>query len=265
MGRWQREGHRWWGRRVLKMSVLLHPFPMGRPSLWGPTRSMAWYCMPLELIVSRNWVQRETKPLFGSRREPEGKEASSPRFPVTHRYQHKCLSLTEGVFSFWPPKGGKARVKGGSGERKPSCTCWVGQEPATRLHGLPRRLFLVGQDLSGGGGGHSTAFCACCRHSLCELSVGVLHEHFPSLCRVICLPGPISAHILWNTPWKAIFLFWSRSKIIHMMKCRQDACGGGRGESSSSHFNGMKWLGTVSKIWQKWNFSPFQVKALATE
>lgn len=97
MGRWQREGHRWWGRRVLKMSAPLHPFSMCRPSLWGPTRSVSWYCLPLELIVSRNWVQRETKPIVGSRREPEGREASSPGFPVTYRYQNKYLSLTEGT------------------------------------------------------------------------------------------------------------------------------------------------------------------------
>lgn len=98
-GRWQREGHRWWGRRVLEMSAPLHLFSMGRPSLWGPTRSVTGYCMPLELVFSRNWAKetkRETKPLLGSRRGPEGKEASSSSFPVTHRYQHKCLSLIEG-------------------------------------------------------------------------------------------------------------------------------------------------------------------------
>lgn len=115
-----------------------------------------------------------------------------------------------------------------------------------RLPGLPRPPF------AGGAGSawrrRGSLYCilfsgictgACCHHSLCELSVGVLHENFPSLCGVICLPGPISAHILWNIPWKAIFLFWSRSKIIHMMKCRQDACGEKKKISQSFQWNEM--------------------------
>lgn len=170
MRRWKREGHRWWGRRVQKMSVPLHPFPMGKP-MWGPTRSVAWYSMPLELIVSRNWVQRETKPLVRSRREPGGKEASSPSFPVTNRYQHKCLSLTEGSYlyqclgNFWESShfGHQRGVKHVWRVVLERRSHHVPAEWARSLQpaclACLALFFLVGQDLSGGGGGHSTSFC----------------------------------------------------------------------------------------------------------
>lgn len=108
------------------------------------------------------------------------------------QYLYQCLGNFWRSSHFGHPRWGEACVKGGSGERKPSRTCWVGQEPATRLPGLPCPPFPGGP--RSGWRRRGSLYCvlfsgtsvdACCHHSLCELSVGVRHENFPSLCRVI--------------------------------------------------------------------------------
>lgn len=92
------------------------------------------------------------------------------------------------------------------------CERWPGEDShhlsagqagaAAHLQALP--LPLPGGAGLSGGGGSFTCICllgparACCPLLLCELSVGVLRGKFPSLCGIICLPGPISAYIQYT-------------------------------------------------------------------